>query len=141
MSNYGERLNELIFDMKISPEKLSKDLGVSLSTVYRWKNNETEFYLSNLVALADYFRCSVDFILCRTEDLQDYPPKQCPPFYQRLRTVMREKGVTTYKLRKTTRYDGQYFQKWSSGADPLASTIVELANILDCSVDYLLGRE
>ncbi|MCL2752081.1 MAG: helix-turn-helix domain-containing protein [Firmicutes bacterium] len=141
MANYGERLNDLLFERKISPEKLSEDLSVSLSTVYRWKNNEADFFLSNLIALADYFRCSADLILCRSEDYSDYPPKQCPPFSQRLRAVMREKGMSTYKLRKNTRYDGKYFNNWDKGADPLASTLIELAAILDCSVDYLLGRE
>lgn len=141
MTNYGERLNDLLFDKKITPEKLSEELGVSLSTVYRWKNNETELFLSNLIALADYFRCSVDFILCRSENMSDYPPKIRPPFSRRLRTVMKEKDVSTYKLRQNTRYDSKYFQKWDKGTDPLASTLIELADYLDVSVDYLIGRE
>lgn len=141
MVNYGERINDLLFERKISPEKLSEDLGVSLSTVYRWKNSETELFLSHLIALADYFRCAIDFILCRSEDMSDFPPQACPQFSKRLRQVMQEKGVSTYKLRKETRYDSKYFQKWDSGSDPLASTLIELANILDCTVDYLIGRE
>ena len=139
MSGCNERLNELLFDGKVSPKQLSQDMGVSLSTVYRWKN-DTNFRLSKLIALADYFRCSVDYILCLTEDCSDYAPKQCPQFYKRLRVVMREKGVSTYNLRKNTKFGG-FLYEWERGADPLASTLIELANILDCSVDYLIGRE
>jgi transcriptional regulator with XRE-family HTH domain len=141
MTNYGERVKELMFDKKVSPKKLSADLGVSLSTVYRWRNGESEFLLTNLITLADYFCCSIDFILCREDFSADFTPKKCPPFSQNLRKVMKEKGLTTYKLRKNTRYDSIYFQKWDKGASPLASTLIELADLLDCSVDYLVGRE
>lgn len=54
---------------------------------------------------------------------------------------MQEKSVSTYKLRQISRYDSKYFQKWDSGSDPLASTLIELATILDYSIDYLVGRE
>lgn len=131
MMNYGERINDLLFDRKISPEKLSEDLKVSLSTVYRWKNSETELFLSKLVALADYSRCAIDFILYRSEDMSDFPPQKLPLFSKRLREVMKEKEISTYNLRKISRYDSKYFQIWNSGSDVLASTLIELANILN----------
>ena len=56
MSKFGERLNELLIENDITPEKLAIAVNVSLSTVYRWKNNETKVFLSNLISLADYLK-------------------------------------------------------------------------------------
>lgn len=34
-----------------------------------------------------------------------------------------------------------YFYNLEHGSEPLLSTLVELSNIFDCSIDYLIGRE
>jgi transcriptional regulator with XRE-family HTH domain len=142
MSKFGERLNELITDQNITPEQLSSCIGVSVSTIYRWKKNETKLLLSNLVALSNYLNCSTDFLLGRSnnEEIPFAYKNNLPKFSIRLREVMKEKGISTYRLRKETQFDGKYFEKWDKGTDPLAITIIELADILDCSVDYLIGR-
>jgi transcriptional regulator with XRE-family HTH domain len=142
MSKFGERLNELLFQSSITPEKLASAINVSVSTVYRWKNNETKLFLSNLIALADYLNCSIDFLLGRSDEILTFHPiRNLPKFSLRLRELMKEKGMSTYRLRKETRYDGKYFEKWDTGSDPLALTLIDLADILDCTVDYLIGRE
>lgn len=141
MSNFGERLNELLFENEMNAKELADDINISVTTINRWRNNETQFFFSNLVALADYFNVSTDFILCRTEDNSKVTSKILPSFSKRLREVMKEKGISSYKLRKISKYDGKYFQQWDNGSEPTASTLVELANILDCTVDYLIGRE
>ena len=80
--------------------------------------------------------------MVRSDDiLLFYPNQNLPKFSLRLREVMKEKGVSTYRLRKESRYDGKYFQKWDRGSDPIALTLIEFADILDCTVDYLIGRE
>lgn len=142
MSKFGERLNELLLEKNISTESLAAEVKVSLSTVYRWKNNETKLFLSNIVALADYLDCSIDFLLGRNDDVLSFHPiHDLPQFSYRLRQVMKEKGISTYRLRRESRYDGKYFEKWDNGSDPLALTLIELADIFDCTVDYLIGRE
>ena len=142
MSIFSERLNELMFEHDdIKSEQLGKEIGISGATIRRWLSGGQQIFLSNLIILADYFECSIDFLVGKTENTLDFEPQKCPPFSKRLREVMKEKGVTTYKLRKNTRYGSKYFQQWDSGSDPLSYTLIELADILNCSVDYLIGRE
>lgn len=138
MERFGERLSDIMFERNIIPEKMAKDLGISLSTVYRWKSNKTKIFLSNLVILADYLNCSIDYILGISDDISNFTKNNdLPKFSMRLREVMKEKGISTYKLRKISSYDGKYFEKWDNGTDP---TAFNLANILDCTVDFLVGR-
>lgn len=139
--NFAERLNELILDKGISWETLADKIGVSRTTVYRWKLQPSQIKLSNLIALADYFECTIEFLIGKSDDEHKVKIVELSPFSICLRKVMSERGITTYKLRKISRYGGKYFEMWDKGTDPLLPTVLELAKILDCTVDYLVGRD
>lgn len=52
----------------ISAYKLSKQTGISESLFSKWKKNPTsEISSCNLVKIADYLNCSVDYLLGRTD--------------------------------------------------------------------------
>ena len=54
---------------------------------------------------------------------------------------MKEKGVTRYRLVKDLPiYDG-YFTNWKKGKSPNILTLILLADYLDVTIDYLVGRE
>ncbi|NCA92960.1 helix-turn-helix domain-containing protein [bacterium] len=142
LSTFSERLKELCVDQGItSNEVLSKKLGISAETVRLWKNGQRYISLSQLVNLAECLNCSIDYLAGRNEKVLDFTPQSCPPFYNRLRTVMTEKHVTRYKLVKNTKIYDSYFSNWKNGADVHILTLVLLADYLDCSIDYLIGRE
>lgn len=53
----------------ISAYKLSKATGISESLFSKWKKNPTsEITSANLVRIADYLDCSVDYLLGRTDN-------------------------------------------------------------------------
>ena len=54
---------------KISAYRLAKETHISESLFSKWKKNPTsEISSSNLVRIADYFGCSVDYLLGRTDN-------------------------------------------------------------------------
>lgn len=141
MSDFSERLRELLADAGISMEQLSEKINVDVTTVRRWNRDAHSTFLSNLVALAGYFNCSLEFLAGRTETKLDYTPQPCPPFYERFRELMKENGITRYRFTRTTRFKDQYFSKWKHGADPHLETLIELSDYFKCTIDYLVGRE
>ncbi|MDR3293037.1 MAG: helix-turn-helix transcriptional regulator [Clostridiales bacterium] len=141
ISNFSERFNELLFDRKLTPEEFAAAIGVSRTTVYRWKLASDRIFLSNLAACADFFHCTIEFLIGRSGDNRTVEPNPRPKFSLRLRAVMKERGITTYSIRKISRYDGMYFRTWDLGADPVLPTLIELSSILDCTIDYLIGRD
>lgn len=68
-----------------------------------------------------------------------YMPSE--PFYPQLRRVMKEKGVTRYRLVKDLKKSHGHFYFWEKGGDPSMQTVIDLADYLDCTLDYLTGRE
>jgi len=142
MESFSDRLKELMFyHNDIKSEKLAVAIGVTGSTIRSWCNGTRSIYLSNALKLADFFTCSLDFLAGLTEERITVSPKICPPFYDNLRKVMKEKGITRYYLTTRTEVFDSSFTKWKNGADVQIETAIYLAKQLDCSLDHLVGRE
>lgn len=64
-------LNNLFMLMaeKISASKLSRDTNISTGNISDWKSGRSMPTSNKLDILADYFDCSVDYILGRTDNL------------------------------------------------------------------------
>lgn len=60
------RLKELRKQRKISQIKLALDLNMNQNSISRYENGEREADYETLIAFADYFGVSVDYLLGRT---------------------------------------------------------------------------
>ena len=65
---FTERLRELRAEQGVSQVMLAKSLGVSKGIISLWENGLREPTLSNLVALADFFGVTLDYLTGRTYD-------------------------------------------------------------------------
>lgn len=66
ISKFVKIIKELMLTNEISSSKeLAKAAGFSQTTLNRWFNGLSVPALASLVKLADYFDCSVDFIVGR----------------------------------------------------------------------------
>lgn len=67
MATFTERLSALQA-AKCLKKELCAELGISIMTYYRYERGEREPSLSTLVALADYFDVSLDYLVGRSDD-------------------------------------------------------------------------
>ena len=66
---HSEIILQILEERNITPYRLSKDTGISQSLFNSWKRKpSSNIYSGNLVLIADYLGCSVDYLLGRTED-------------------------------------------------------------------------
>lgn len=65
-NTFGEKLKELRKEKNIGQIELAKQLGVGKSIISLWENNECEPTLSKLVAIANFFGVTTDY-LCGIE--------------------------------------------------------------------------
>ena len=68
MINMEFRLKELRKKKGISQLKLAIDLHMNQNNVSRYENMEREADYKTLIAFADYFNVSIDYLLGRTGD-------------------------------------------------------------------------
>ncbi len=62
------RLKELRKMKKISQLKLAMDLHMNQNTISRYETGEREAGYAELIAIADYFDVSIDYLLERTDN-------------------------------------------------------------------------
>ena len=140
-SKFGDRLSDLMLKENVKATELAAAIGVNTSSVNDWKRGKFQMYLSNLIKVADFFNCSLEYLADRTDTLLDYAPKPCPPFYARFREVMEERGKTRYRMTIDTGIKDSYFTEWSKGSDPHVVSVTEAADYLGVTLDYLVGRD
>ena len=63
------RLRELRLEREKTQEKLAQIFGISRQVYANYENGINEPSLDMLVKMADYFQCSVDYLLGRSDDL------------------------------------------------------------------------
>lgn len=62
------RLKELRNKRHISQVKMAMDLNMNQNSISRYENGEREADYETLIAFADYFGVSVDYLLGRTDN-------------------------------------------------------------------------
>lgn len=64
---FWERYSDLCNSKNTKPNPVGKQIGVASSTISQWKNGSIPNG-ETLIKLADYFDCSVDYLLGRTQE-------------------------------------------------------------------------
>lgn len=60
---FGERLQSLRKARNLSQKEVSNALSISASVLSNYESSERTPSLENLIALADFYRCSTDYLL------------------------------------------------------------------------------
>lgn len=59
---------QFIQNRGITPYRVAKETGISQGLMNEYKNGKKLPTLQNLIKIADYLDCSVDYLLGRTDD-------------------------------------------------------------------------
>lgn len=140
IDNFIEILSELMQEKDINAKQLANAIGISNTSVSKWLSKKKTVSLKHILLLCNYFNCSIDYLIGRSNNFLPYTPKNVIPFSKQLKQIFLHKGITRYRFIKETRFTEGHIYKWDKGAVPQLSTLIELADIFDCSVDYLIGR-
>lgn len=138
---FSERLNELIFDKKITSELFAKEIGIDISNLYRYLRKESIPNLYNAIKIAKFFGCSLDFLFGLSEDSSTLFNSEIKPFAIQFQTLLKKHNSTRYRLKKETSLAKQSIDDWYHGIRvPTIENLIILAQYFDCSLDYIVGR-
>ena len=142
LSKFSEVLGELIFDGGLTAKSLAAALGAEPSTITRYLKGERVPSVENLVAIANYFNCSTDFLLGKTDENSVHAFKICPPFGEQIEYLKNYFKCSSYKIYHDTGISKSRYYDWKNGKrTPSVDNIIKLAELFDCSTDFILGRE
>ena len=141
MSNLSESLKDLMEEAEINAPALAKATGIDSSTILTFLRGDGLPYVDTLVTLADYFKCSTDYLLGLTDKLSEEEFRRRPPFPEQLTFLLKHFNVTKYRMEKDTGLAEKTVNRWHNGkTQPTVDSLIRLAKYFDCSVDFILGR-
>ncbi len=141
VKGFKASLGELMADKGLSPTGLGRAMGVNMFVVRKWLYDVRDVKLRSLVKIADFFGCSLEYLCGKTDVFLSYEPRPLPPFASHIKTVLRECGKSSYRLLKDTRIAPSQYNEWLHGSTPKLTTLELLAEYLDVTLDFLVGRQ
>ena len=142
LSSFVENLNELMFDNKMTVKDFCEKLDIGKSECYRCLRKENLPIFTTIIKIADYFCCSIDYLLGRAPHLIDDKLNYTPPFNIAFAQILKERGLTRYQLNKHTKIANARIDDWYHGKRvPTLDNVIRLAKYFDCTIDKLLCRE
>ena len=94
-----------------------------------------------MLLLSNYFKCSIEYLIGRSEDNSILQPKNSLPFHEQLTNILNSRGLKTTHLRNKNivshGFAESIFKRHSS---PCMDNVIKIADYLKISVDELVGR-
>lgn len=148
-------IKNLCKEKSITISSLLKESNIRKSLIYDMEKRDKTPSAEILEQIADYLDCSVDYILGRTElsetantsssDVQNKPTSDnmynAQDAADRIKLKAKEKNIHVKKLLEECDLNKNAISSMvSRGSWLQANNLAKIADYLDCSVDYLLGR-
>ena len=141
LSKFAENLSALMSERNLNAPALAKIIKTDRSNITRYQKGERLPLFDGFVGIIEYFNVSADLLLGRVEFTAETDFLPVCNFGERLRAVMAETKTSQYEIEKNTDISSSSMYKWLFGQGlPNTESLVKLAEYMDISVDYLLGR-
>lgn len=142
MSNISETLAELILLNGYTQKTFSEKANITRVCISRYIHHGTSPTIDILIRIADFFNCSTDFLLGREEFNNELSFKKCPPFSERMRDLPKYFNCNAKEFYTKAKIAKSSYFRWKSGERaPKLDNVIQIADELDCRVDFILGRE
>lgn len=131
-----------MFDRQVTATRLNAELNCGNATVNHYLSGRFMPSLEMVVKLAGYFNCTSDYLLGLESESYSNSFRPCPPFAERLGEICETSGISRYRLQKLTGIPESVLRYWARGkTTPSIVNLVKIAEALQCSLDYVIGRE
>ncbi len=142
LSVFVERLKEYMEEHGLNTSTLASEIKFCRATVSGLLHEAHVPSTKIIIALVEYFNCSVDYLI----GLDDYPRLThflpIKPFGERLRICLNSAKITEYRLQQDLEISSSLTYRWLQNISlPKVDTLIKLKKYFGCSIDYLLGRE
>lgn len=140
MNKFQERLQDLLIENKLSRLQLSKNIGISFETLNGYFNKNFYPELSVAIKIANYFDCSLQYLMGLTDNYQTID-KNDLPFIDIVTKLQNENNLSIKKLMKSLNISEANYYRWKNNFNkPAMYSLISIAKFFDVSIDYLVGH-
>ena len=140
MSDFAERLKDLLDDNNLTYQELAKTSKVSRTSLRFWLRYGVIPKPTSIMQLAKFFNCPVDYFIGKTDKTKIVFSNTPVDFAERLNSLIKEKKITPYRACMELHIETDTMSVWlNKGIYPNYENLLLLVDYFNCSADYLLG--
>ncbi len=138
---FQNRIKQIIEEQDCDKKDFPKFVGVSKDVIIRATKYGIIPSLKSLIKIADKVKVSIPYLLGETDNDEFYLSEQPASFHVRLEQLADERGEKYSSISNKMPFAYNSIYEWMrTGCLPSLDYIKPLAEYLDVSIDYLLGR-
>ena len=140
--DFSERLFSMLMEMNLTNADLSKATKLTTTRISNYYNGIDMPNLDNALALANYFKCTLNYLFCLTDQKETilekriYKPEN---ILTRLKGLILNKGISQRQFFVDVNLSKSSFTQWRNGQKPKITSLIKMAKYFDCTIDYILG--
>lgn len=139
---FQENLKELRDINGLSVSDLEKKTGVNHTSLSGYLDGKYIPDVDCANRIANYFNCSLDYLFGFTENYIPCKYNCEGDIKSRVKAAIDKSGFSRYKIAQLTDTSRNQVWSWYHGkVVPKLISLVALATVLNCSLDYLAGRD
>lgn len=140
MLNFKNLLEEILIEQNKTFTDLEEANIICERSFYQYKDYTP--YLHTVINIANFLKISLDYLTGRTSENR-FKPYKIPQenFYSKLTSLLKSYNISQSTLAREAKISRPNFSYWKNGTLPKLSTLVAIANHLNCSIDDLLDNE
>lgn len=140
-TKFAENLFLLMSERNLNAPKLALELDIDRTSITEYLRGKRFPNFKALVAMLNFFNVSADVFLGRADYSSSTELHPIAPFGTTLRKVMEETRTTQHRIEKELHISGGTMYYWLINKSlPTVLNLDKLADFMDVSIDYLLGR-
>ena len=141
LSKFAENLYSLMQERNINAPALGKALCTDRTNITRYLRGERLPNFPVFIKLIEYFNVSADILLGRIDYCEEQSFQPVQAFGTTLRRILKETNTSQYRVIKDLHISQATMYFWLCNQSlPSVENMDKLADYLEVSVDYLLGR-
>lgn len=143
------RIKELREESHKNMRQTAKELGIPYTTYISYEKGDREPNTEMLIMLAQFFGCSIDYLVGRSNDRRDNTNTSEPQthldldaFGEKLKNARNKKGFTQSELAEKTCVSEKTITELESGKlIPKINTLAKLSEVLEVPIVHLCGAD
>ena len=139
MTEFQERLTELLQDNNLTKQKFAKNINKQLSTINEYFLNNYYPQIDLAIKIAEYFNVSLDYLF-GLSDNKENTNRNNKPFFENFDILVKTNKKSILNTMKDMDFKESNYYRWKAGKIPKTNNLLTIAKYFDVSLDYLIGN-
>ena len=139
MTDFQDRLTELLHDNNLTKQQFAKNINKRLSTINEYFLNDYYPQIDLAITIANYFNVSLDYLF-GLSDKKENTNKNDKPFFDNFDILVRTNKKSILNTMLDMNFKESNYYRWKEGKIPKTNNLLTIAKYFDVSLDYLIGN-